>query len=318
MKPQTILITGVNGFVGHHVAQKAYEAGHSVIGVGNQAEEDKDVARYLSSYIACDLTDKNSVANITLREVDAIVNLAGLANVGDSIGKGAMYNKINVGVHTVLYDACIEQGVSPRVVAVSTGAVYDPAQPLPLSETSKLVEINKTNEYVISKQIMEKALEPYIESGLRIIIARPFNHSGPGQQPGFLLPDLGEQILQAKSLGGALHVGNLKTKRDYTDVRDVARAYILLATLGDAEVKQSVYNICSGMSVSGEKVLLTLLDTFDARKIEVIIDQNKLRKNDVMDIYGSYQRLAEDTGWKPEHSLEQMIKDFADWRLQIA
>ncbi len=309
-----ILVTGVNGFVGHHVAEQLHTSGFEVLGVGNQPELQPDLSEVVEGYVGCDLTSSESIKTIDLRTVSAIINLAGFANVGDSRGQGELYDKVNIGVHTVLYDECLRQGVTPRIIAVSTGAVYDPNQPLPITEESALIPQDETNEYVVSKQKMEEALRPYKEKGLEIIIARPFNHSGPGQLPGFLLPDLGAQIKKAISDGTPLLVGNLDTKRDFTDVRDVARAYSELATCAQSDLKHDIYNICSGKSISGQEILKFLCEAFSVADLQTKIDPSRIRPNEVMDIYGSRERLTQDTGWQPEISVEQMVKDFVTWQ----
>lgn len=305
-----ILVTGVNGFVGHHVAVQLYQKAIGVIGVGNQPSLDTDLQDIVSEYIGCDLTNPDDVAKIDLTNVSAIINLAGFAKVGDSKGQGELYNRVNVGVHTVLYQECLNQGVKPRIVAVSTGAVYDPEQPLPITEESKLIDDERTNEYVISKKRTETAVTEFNAQGLRCIIARPFNHTGPGQLPGFLLPDLYEQVKESQASGKPLQVGNLGTKRDFTDVRDVARAYIELALTDEAQLKHDIYNICSGKSVAGYEILQILANACGIENLKTETDPNRLRKNDVMDIYGSRERITTDTGWRPTIPIEQMVRDF--------
>ncbi len=305
-----VLVTGVNGFVGHHVAEQLRERGEEVIGVGNQSELQDNLGAIVDEYIGCDLTNPKEVAKIALSGVDAIINLAGFASVGDSRGKGEIYNSVNVGVHAVLYQECINQGVKPRIIAISTGAVYDSSQPLPITEESSLVEDDKTNEYVVSKKKTEEAVTKFTELGLRCIIARPFNHTGTGQMPGFLLPDLYDQIIASQASGEPLMVGNLSTKRDFTDVRDVAKAYIDLALCDEDKLRHNVYNICSGRSVAGQTILDILARTIGISDLATEIDKSKIRPNDVMDIYGSSDKLHADTGWQPLIPIEQTIEDF--------
>lgn len=305
-----VLLTGINGFVGHHVAKQLHERGIFVVGVGNQPELQADLKGIVSEYIACDLTSPDEVAKLDLSQVDAVINLAGFAKVGESRGQGELYNRVNVGVHTTLYNECLKQNVHPRIIAVSTGAVYDSAQEMPITETSKLVDDNKTNEYVISKKLMEQAVLEFNQKGLRCVIARPFNHTGPGQLPGFLLPDLYEQIIESQDSGSLMKVGNLKTKRDFTDVRDVARAYIELALHDESELNHDIYNICSGTSISGEQKLDNFAKAYNIDHLSTETDPSKIRPNEVMDIYGSSERIQQDTGWKPEISIEKTISDF--------
>jgi GDP-4-dehydro-6-deoxy-D-mannose reductase len=309
----TIIVTGVNGFVGHHVANQLHEKEIEVLGVGNQPMLQSDLEGIVEKYVSCDLTSSEDVRRIDLSGVGAIINLAGFASVGDSEGKEELYDKVNIGVHTVLYDECLRQGAKPRIIAVSTGAVYDPSQDLPISESSALIPRDKTNVYTASKQKMEDAVALYKNKGLRVIIARPFNHSGPGQLPGFLLPDLGIQIQTAAHENKPLLVGNIETKRDYTDVRDVARAYIALATANELDIKNEIYNICSGKSTSGKDLLSMLTGAFGENNIKIEIDQSRIRSHDVMDIFGSHERLSQDIGWEPKITVEQMVKDYVIW-----
>lgn len=305
-----ILVAGVNGFVGQHVAEQLHARNIDVMGVGNQPELEPSLVAIVDSYVVCDLTDPNQVATIDLKNVDAIINLAGFAKVGESRGQGELYNRVNIGVHSVLYEECLKQRVTPRIIAVSTGAVYDPNQPMPITEDSVLVDDSKTNEYVISKKLTEQAVAKFNDRGLHCVIVRPFNHTGPGQLPGFLLPDLYEQIKQAEASDEPIKVGNLKTRRDFTDVRDVAKAYVELALCDEAFLQHNIYNICSGKSVEGKEILRLLAEACGIKDIRTEVDPAKIRSNEVMDIYGSHARLAEATGWKPTTSIEQTIKDF--------
>lgn len=305
-----VLVTGVNGFVGHHVAHELHDRGIEVFGLGNQPELDGNLTGIVNEYAGLDLTNPEEVAKLALDGIDAVINLAGFAKVGESRGQGELYNRVNVGVHTVLYEEILKRGLTPRIIAVSTGAVYDPNQPMPITEDSELIDDDKTNEYVVSKKLTEQAVMAFNDRGLRCIIARPFNHTGPGQLPGFLLPDLYEQIKESQASGQPLKVGNLDTKRDFTDVRDVARYYVELALSPSENLKHNIYNICSGKSVQGKEILRLLAEACGITDLKTEIDPARLRPNDVMDIYGSSQRLTEAVGELQLIPIEQTIRDF--------
>lgn len=312
---KNILVTGVNGFVGHHVASLLHDMGYRIVGVGNQSELNKDLVGCVDEYISCDLTNPDAVKKINLSNTQAIINLAAFAVVGAPEDKKDLYNKINIAVHVVLYQECLNQNATPRIIVVSTGAVYDPIQPLPLNETnSSLAPDERSNEYVISKKKAEKSIQYFIDRGLKCIIARPFNHTGPGQQLGFLLPDLSEQIEIAIKRKTPILVGNLKTRRDFTDVRDVAKAYILLATCPEVNLNHSIYNICSGSSISGEQMLGFIAGSYGALELTTLVDPSKIRSNEIMDIYGSRDRITADTGWLPTIPINQMVDDFIAWK----
>ncbi len=307
-----VLICGVNGFVGRHLTKELTARGVSVHGIGR---EEVPLTSKLSSYQSADLSDPKNVSNLQLINYDSIINLAGLANVGASFANPEMYIDLNVRVHTTLYDALIENNIRSRIIAVSSGAVYDPFSPMPLGESSPLAEEQATNPYSISKQRMEKALLNYSGSGLECIVVRPFNHTGPGQLPGFLVPDLSAQIKKFVKSGETIQVGNLNTKRDYTDVRDIVKAYADLALAPKDTIKNSLYNICSGRSRSGEEILRNLLTAFEINEndVSIQVDKSKIRPNEIKDIFGDYSRINEDVGWSPTYDLETTMRDFAKW-----
>jgi GDP-4-dehydro-6-deoxy-D-mannose reductase len=152
----------------------------------------------------------------------------------------------------------------------------------------------------------------YQGRGFDCIVARPFNHIGPGQNPGFIVPDLTKQVIDIeKGLAQNILVGNLDAKRDYTDVRDITRAYRLLLEKG---VSGRTYNICSGRSISGHDILDEILRAAGNRP-PVEQDATKMRPSDTPDIYGSHDKITADTGWQPQIDIATTIKDVvADWR----
>src|SRR5690606_12275906 len=109
-------------------------------------------------------------------------------------------------------------------------------------------------------------------------------------------------------------IGNLDTRRDFTDVRDVARAYVALATAPKNSLRHTVYNVCSGKSLAGKRIFDLLCKTLEINKLKTVVDPAKLRQHDVADIFGSYDRLHSDTGWQPKIPIEQTVNDFVNWR----
>lgn len=300
-----ILITGINGFVGKHLAHELFAKNIMVYGCGLDADLDGSLNDIVSEFTAnCDLTKVKDVSRLPLDKVDAVINLAGLAQVGNSFGNEDLYNKINVGVHTTLANAIQKKGRAIRMISISTGAVYDNHQTMPLNETSQLIK--EGSPYALSKIAMEEALQEYINSDVDIVIARPFNHIGPGQLPGFLVPDLAQQVIASN----AISVGNLKTERDYTDVRDVVKAYAALATR--PKLSYHIYNICSGASTSGQTILDYILDAADKTDITVSVDPKKVRPNDPALVVGDNSRIRQETGWKPSIQLKQTVTDFVN------
>jgi GDP-4-dehydro-6-deoxy-D-mannose reductase len=214
------------------------------------------------------------------------------------------YKAVNVGVLTNLCQALADKKLRPRIIAVSTAYVYDPRQALPITEQSKLIDDG--SPYAESKLAMEEAIEDFRTKDLDIIIARPFNHIGPGQEPGFLVPDLFAKLKTAKKI---IKVGNLANRRDYTDVRDVVRAYADLAKAESLDF--NLYNIASGKSVPGQQIFKLLLDNMGlTNKVQAVVDQKLFRPNDFADLYGSHQRLHAETGWQPQIPLQKTLEDF--------
>lgn len=301
-----ILVTGVNGFVGKHLVRELIDSGHIVYGVGLGGAH-PEIRHLLTGYWSCDLTSVNDVKKLPLKQIEGIINLAGLANIGQSFDQPEQYKKINVRVLSVIGERIVEEKLPIRVIAVSTGAVYEASQKLPLTEESEL--ITSGSPYAQSKILMELAARKLIDQGLDCVIVRPFNHIGPGQERGFLVPDLYQNIDLAMSENQPLKIGDLSTRRDYTDVRDVVRAYSELVSA--PKLSQTTYNVCSGRSIPGKKILQLILKEMNvSAKIHVEIDPSLIRPNDPSDLYGSNDALNADTGWEPKIETEQTIKDF--------
>ncbi|MBA3757269.1 GDP-mannose 4,6-dehydratase [Candidatus Saccharibacteria bacterium] len=299
-----ILVTGINGFVGKHLTRALVDAGFKVDGIAREIESKSEIDRLVDEFIICDLTDQEQVGKLDLAPYQAVINLAGLANVGQSFEQPDLYMKVNVSVLSNICNRVSEQKLKTRILAISTGSVYDSMQPMPLTEDSKVA--NDVSPYTKSKMAMEDEAKKYKESGLDCIIVRPFNHIGPGQLQGFLVPDLIKQVLEAGEQDTPVKVGNLKTRRDYTDVRDVVKAYFLLAT---KELKFSTYNICTGRSIAGEEILNMIIDETGSSGLKVETDPSLIRPTDAHEIYGSYERLKKETGWQPLIPINQTIED---------
>lgn len=300
-----IVITGVNGFVGKHLTAELLAAGHQVVGIGMEDKPHEVVADQLIEYAVCNLAE--SWPNLTT-SVDAVIHLAGLAAVGPSFNRPQDYLNLNSAMVTNMCEYYLSQQQKPRIVLVSSGSVYDPHQDMPISESGKIAF---SSPYAVSKILTENQAAYYNERGLECVVMRPFNHIGPGQLPGFLVPDLAEKIRTRSSQNEPLRVGNLATKRDYTDVRDVAKAYVAVAT-SDHTPHKLVYNVCSGESISGEEVLAALVRAFDIPEPSIEIDSSLIRPTDIMDIQGDNSTLSQEFNWKPTYKFQQTIDDFVN------
>ena len=300
------LVTGVNGFVGKHLVRALRDRGCEVLGAGREPLAD-DIKPLLAGFTLCELTDAQAVQKLPLSDIDVVINLAGLANVVDSFRRPELYKKVNVDVLSVIAEGLLRTNPSARVVAVSTGAVYDSFQPMPLTEASQLVE--NSSPYAVSKLLMEAAARDLRKRGLDCVVVRPFNHIGPGQASGFLVPDLYRKITAARQNGGPVMVGNLQARRDFTDVRDIVRAYADLAVASSLQF--DTYNVCSGTSRSAQEILDILLAQLSPdQPLRIEVDRNLLRPNDPPDLRGSYDRLHQQTGWQPTIPLKKTVRDF--------
>lgn len=304
-----ILVTGSNGFVGQHLVKELSEAGATVIGVGGSIGT-HDKSPYVESYLELDLTKPEGAAKIDFSDVSGVIHLAGLAAVGPSFDDPELYMRVNVGIEVNLFETALQQNVKPRFLIISSGTLYDPKAPLPLTESSRVDP--SSSPYAASKIGQEEKALDYAKQGFEVMIARPFNHIGPGQGPGFIVPDIAEQIIKVeKGEAQEIMVGNLDAKRDYTDVRDIVRGYRLLLESGKSG---EIYNLCSGSAKSGHEILEGLLKAAD-KQIEVKQDPDKMRPSDTPEIYGSHDKLTTDTGWQPQINLDQTLADvIADWR----
>lgn len=286
-----VAVSGVNGFVGVHLTQELVEHGHEVIGLG-KGPVSPEVDDALLEY-----QDRDLSQTWPHETAAAIVHLAGLSAVGPSFDDPQGYLQGNSAPVTHLCEGLLRQGRSPRVIVVSSGAVYAPG--VGVNESSPT---QASSPYVVSKLLVETQCAYYRRRGLDITVMRPFNHIGPGQQPGFLLPDLIAGVAQ-----GGFAVGDLTTRRDYTDVRDVARAYRLAVEAERIDVP--VLNVCSAASVSGQRMLELVAHALGVSMPEVIVDPARLRPDDPPEIRGDNGLIARVLGWRPTIALESTVGD---------
>jgi GDP-4-dehydro-6-deoxy-D-mannose reductase len=285
------LVTGSNGFVGHHLIAHLLDSGDEVLGI------DRDV----------DVTDEAAVRAVfeTYRP-DVTYHLAALTHVGESWDHANEFTRVNVvGTHRIL-DAAFDAVPSSTTVVVSTSEVYGIVreEDQPLFETFRVAP---ANPYSSSKVEAERvAHDAMRRRGQRVVIARPFNHLGPGQSATFVVPALVTRLLDAREQGrGEISVGDLSTRRDFSDVRDVVRAYRLLAKFG---LSGEVYNIASGLDVALSDIAERLVSQL-APTVKLVVDPALLRPVEIPVFRGSYEKLNEATGWSPQISLHQTLED---------
>jgi len=294
-----VAVTGVTGFVGPVLAELLADKGYHVVGISDVERCPDRVSHYVAEYVSCDLT----TAWPDIAPVDGVVHLAGLAAVGPSFTDPQGYIEVNSSMVTRLGEALLASASTARVIVVSSGAVYGSREnPTPFTEDDSL---DFPSPYVVSKVLGEHQVSYYRRRDLDVLVARPFNHIGPGQRAGFIVPDLAAK-LQELAPGEPLVTGSLDGSRDYTDVRDVARAYVALLELPAPE--HGVYNVASGASRTGHEVLAALCDTLGREVPETIVE--RARAVDPHDVRASAARLTAETGWRARIEFDASVRDF--------
>lgn len=258
---------------------------------------------------AVDLTDATAVADaVEDAEPSQIFHLAGAPSVDASWHSVVPHLRVNaLGTHHLL-EAVRRRGHPCRVLIVSSGQVYQTSDD-PLDEESPILP---PNPYGLSKLAQEEfARRAALEDDLDVVIARPFNHIGPRQSPAFAVSSFARQIarIEAGLAAPEINVGNLATRRDMTDVRDVTDAYEVLMATGRSG---QTYNVCSG-SAWRMRDLLDELVQLAKVKVRISIDEQRLRPHDVPVVQGNAARIRTELGWVPRIPIEQTLKDTLDW-----
>jgi GDP-4-dehydro-6-deoxy-D-mannose reductase len=306
------LITGASGFAGGWLCRACLEAGDEVHGISRSGTAPEG-----ASAAAVDLRDGEAVAACVRQFAPEVVyHLAALSSVGRSWAEPAGTLGANVGGAVGLLEAIRLHASAARVVWVSTSEVYGTVAAMPIAET---VECRPESPYAVSKLAAEHLAAVYARAhGLRVAIARPFSHSGPGQRPIFLLSNIARQAVTARhGRQRALRVvtGNGAVRRDVTDVRDVVRAYRLLA-----ESRLSgVVNVCTGVTRSTAEQVAELARQVPDIAIEHVVDPQLVRASEVMELRGDPSRLRSETGWRPQIPYEQTLSDMIGfWERALA
>jgi GDP-4-dehydro-6-deoxy-D-mannose reductase len=265
--------------------------------------------------VAADLLDAAATrAAVAAAAPDVVYHLAALAHVGRSWRDPAATLAQNQAMSLNVLEAALTEAPGAVLLAVSSGEVYGPAASLPVDEAAAL---RPQNPYAVSKAAGDLLAGFYADAhGLRVMRPRPFNHAGPGQPPLYALASFTRQVAVGLEAGEdpiRLVTGNPDARRDFTDVRDVVRAYRLLAEAGEP----GVFNVCSGRSTSPRELLPALREAAGVA-IEHEVDPALVRAHEVMEIRGSAERLRDATGWQPRIPLETTLADtIAWWRAEI-
>ncbi len=301
-----VLITGGTGFVGPHLI-RLLRAGKSQVAV---LSSDKPSTREPGvKYYEADIRDRETVRAV-VRETrpEYVYHLASISAVDMSWRNSRLTYEVNVTGSFNVFEAAMSLPSPPKILNVSSSQVYA-AAPGKLTEKSP---VQPDNPYAASKAMTELLAVQFrnCKSG-GIVTARSFNHTGPGQSPIFVLPAIAKQFAEIESglRPPKLSLGNIQVKRDFTDVRDVVRAYALLLERGKTG---EVYNICSGRAVRLADVI-DLFQSVTGIAVDVESDPAKLRANEAAEICGDPRKIHSETGWLRQISLEKTVADLLEY-----
>ena len=311
-----ILILGITGFAGRHLYTNLKGNGSvELYGTFCRSLETEDSLFFGPDVklLHCDITKYSSISDVlTHVQPEQIYFLSAFVTVAKSNQSTSDIYKTNITGATNFYEAVKNACPSAKILAVGSAEQYGivNSSMLPIKEDTPLMPVNS---YGLSKSLAEQIGLYYNRTfNTDVRFARTFHYSGPMQPPTFVISDFAHQICGIEN-GKSDHImtGNLEAKRDFTDIRDVVRAYVLLMQFGDPG---KIYNVCSGVAVK----MQTILDKMIALSSAMVVtrtDQKKFRPLDVPEFKGDNHLLISATGWSPEYKINQTIEDVLNyWR----
>ena len=314
------LITGAGGFVGRHLLEHLRGIPDLTLCGTIIAEQERrpELVALCPNLYVVDLRDADAVRDM-LAEVqpDRVFHLAGQAYVPRSFEDP--WETLDNNIHGTLniLQTLHELELTTRILVVGSAEIYGAvrADQLPITESAPFAP---SSPYSVSKIAQDMlALQYAVAHGMYTVRVRPFNHIGPGQNNRFAVSNWALQIAEAErgQREPVVYVGNLAAARDFTDVRDVVRAYSELLTYG---VPGEVYNVCRGQAYTMQYIMDTLI-SLSTIPIEVRVTADRFRAVEIPILVGDSTRLRECTGWQPQIPLEQSLRDVLDeWRLHVS
>jgi GDP-4-dehydro-6-deoxy-D-mannose reductase len=310
-----VLVTGADGFVGRHVVEQLVDAGHAVWAGCRPGGEPASrwlgpQARERATLLPLEITDSASVATALSQPFEAIVHLAAVASGSEARQDPGRAWVVNAAGTARLVDAAVTlrtKGADPLLLVVSSAEVYGNGPASPRVETDPLLP---QSPYAASKVGAEvAALEAWRRTGLRVVVARAFPHTGPGQLPIYVVPAFLERLRAAQASGaGEVRTGNLDPVRDLLDVRDVAAAYIALLSQGSPG---EAYNVARGEGITLRALFGRLAELLGAA-VTPLPDPSLMRPGDIQYLVGDAGKLRRATGWSPRFTLEQTLREMVD------
>jgi GDP-4-dehydro-6-deoxy-D-mannose reductase len=303
-----ILVTGAAGFAGRHLLRTLNQEREGSVWATVLDELTEPVAEEFRAvrWLPMDLSAEGSIrAVVAEARPEVVYHLAGQASVGESFANPLQTWEVNATGTLRLMEVLAEAKPRPRrVLLISSAEVYGSVEPAnqPIGEDAP---IRPLTPYGSSKAAAEiAAMQVGRSAGIEVVVARSFNHIGPGQDERFVLPNLGGQLvrMRAGSEPRILQVGNLAVIRDFLDVRDVVRAYRILMDRGRAG---GTYNVCSGLGRSLRGVVERLVE-LSGTEARIEVREERLRPTDIASLIGDPGKVAA-TGWSPEFSLDDTL-----------
>lgn len=310
------LITGITGFVGPWLAAQLQSRGFECAGIGRDSTEaGHPVSLGDVRLHRIDIRDRAAVRKALAAESpELIFHLAAISHVPTAAKHPELAFDVNAGGTFNLLESVRETGLRARIVFVSTGHLYGniDSGEFGFSEDSP---VHVATFYGTTKLAGEQLAQAYVRDyGLEIVIARPFNHTGPGQPPAFACPEFARAIAAGVVHRRPVHMktGRLEPLRDLSDVRDVVRAYAMLAESG---APGEIYNVCSGSMISMAEVIRILAD-LGGVEVTTELDPAKTRAGEILRSGGNCAKIRRDLGWSPEIPLVTTLRDLLEASIQ--
>ncbi len=308
-----VAITGVNGFVGPYVVQEFLAHGYEVVGCGREAVFHPHLPVALANYAVVDVTDSKKIDEWLQQEQPThIVHLAGIGSPVIAAANPELTEQIHVGGTRHLLTSASRLSTPPTVLVVSSSHVYGRPQYLPIDEKHPLLG---EGAYAASRQAQEKVSVSFFEK-VPIVIARSFNHTGPGQPADYVVPKIVKRVAEiAAGKQKELVMGNTDIRREFLHVRDVARAYRLLLEQGQFGI---ITNVCRGESIPLKKIIEYTTLLANLSDIPVRVDPALIRAGEPQDAVGDAAFLQMLIDWKPKYGYEELLKDmYTYWQKNI-
>ena len=296
-----ILITGINGFLGTHLAYELIKRKHAVVGIGRSPVCDVDG---ISGYVKGSVLDKKIIKK-AFKGINAVVHLAALTAHSDIVKD--KYRTLEINFHGTknILDIFSVTPAAKKFIYSSTIKVYGDIRYLPLDEKHPACPVNILGK---SKYLTERLIDFYAAKGKECVILRISNIFGEGQKRNFLIPTILTQLKNTKKIKNTKEItlGDINAKRDYVYIKDVVNAFVLAV---EKRVPDSfeVLNVCSGIPRSAKDIVSKIIRMVDY-KIKIKVNKNLLRENEMNKEYAEFKKAKNLLGWKPENDLYDWLR----------